>query len=325
MTRAGVMGVRLTAALAWIARHGRYALVAGLLAGALLPGLAQAMRGAIAPLIVALLFLAVLRLGSEGLRAGAAGLHRAVGLTLGMQFVLPLLAAGTFAAAGVAQHPLAMGAVLILAAAPVTGSPNLALLVGADPAPALRQLVLGTALLPLTVVPVFALMPAFGETAAVLGLALRLLAVIVLAGGAALLLRSRLPAGPDATRDRTAVIDGVSALLLGLVVIGLMSAIGPALRAAPGLLAVTLAACFALNLPLQVLACRLAARRNPRAAPAIGITAGNRNAALFLSVLPAATVDDLLLFIGCFQIPMYLTPLLLNGWYRRIAADATSR
>ena len=33
--------------------------------------------------------------------------------------------------------------------------------------------------------------------------------------------------------------------------------------------------------------------------------------ALFLGVLPAAVTDELLLLIGCFQVPMYLTPLVL--------------
>jgi len=30
--------------------------------------------------------------------------------------------------------------------------------------------------------------------------------------------------------------------------------------------------------------------------------------------------DPLLLFIGCYQIPMYLTPILLGRFYRRDAA-----
>ena len=46
-------------------------------------------------------------------------------------------------------------------------------------------------------------------------------------------------------------------------------------------------------------------------APALAVAAGNRNVALFLGVLPAALTDDLLLLIGCYQVPMYLTPLVL--------------
>jgi arsenite transporter len=164
-------------------------LIAGLVAGAGLPDLAQALRPAIAPMIVSLLFLAVLRLGPEGLKAGMKGMHRAAGLALVLQLALPVSAALAFAALGWLAHPLAMGVILVLAAAPITGSPNITLMAGGDPAPALRQLVIGTALLPLTVIPVFWLMPAFGSPLAVARAALELLGLIALAGGAALALR----------------------------------------------------------------------------------------------------------------------------------------
>src|SRR5690606_9831930 len=115
------------------------------------------------------------------------------------------------------------------------------------------------------------------------------------------------------------VMDGIAAILLGLVVIGLMSAVGPALTGNfPAFLAAVFAA-FVLNMSLQLGAAAITARTRPQASPAIGIIAGNRNIALFLSVLPQATADELLLFIGCYQIPMYLTPFLLSGWYRRRA------
>lgn len=306
--------------LAFLARNGRLVLIAGLLLGAFLPDLAFLFRPAIAPLIVGLLFLAMLRLGPEGLVAGLRGLHRAAGLAVLFQLALPLAAAALFMAAGVLAHPLAMGAVLVLAAAPITGSPNITLMAGGDPAPALRQLVLGTALLPLTVIPVFMVMPAFGSPQAVVRAALELLALIALAGAAAVTLR--LLGIVRASERSYLAMDGLAALLLGLVVIGLMSAIGPALvNDRPGFLA-ALAAAFAINMPIQLAVSAWVARRQPLAAPAIGIVAGNRNAALFLSVLPAATIDELLLFIGCFQIPMYLTPFLLSGWFRRLAGKA---
>lgn len=305
----------MSSLLGWFARHGRLVLIAGLILGAALPELAAAMRQGIAPIIVALLFLASLRLGPAGLREGASGLQRAVGLTLAAQLALPLIAVGLLSVAGLLHHPVAMGVVLILAAAPITGSPSLALLVGAHPAPALRQLVLGTALLPLTVVPVFALMPAFGDASAVFLAALQLLVVIAVAGGSALVLRSRLPWGPSAA----SAVDGLSAVLLGVVVIGLMSAIGPAFKNAPELLAGSLAVAFILNLILQLGASYGLKRTDPATASAFGITTGNRNIALFLSILPAHTLDQVLLMVGCYQIPMYLTPVLLGGWYRGIA------
>lgn len=302
---------------AFLARHGRLILVAGLFAGAFLPNLAIMLRPAIAPMIVALLFLAVLRLGPTGLKAGVKGLHRASVLAVFFQLVLPLGAVAAFALLGILAHPLATGTVLVLAAAPVTGSPNITLMTGGDPTPALRQLVIGTMLLPITVLPVFLVMPAFGSPLAVGRAALELLGLILLVGSVAVALRrSGIVAG---TERSYLTMDGLAALLLGLVVIGLMSAIGPALLYDRlGLIAALLAA-FALNISIQLAASKATARTDPQAAASIGIVAGNRNVALFLSVLPQATADNLLLFIGCYQIPMFLTPFLLRGWFGRLA------
>ncbi len=303
--------------LAFCARNGRLMLVAGLIAGIALPNVALLLRPAIAPMIVTLLFLAVLRLGPDGLRAGMKGLHKAAGLVVFFQLVLPLLAAAILATLGILAHPLAMGTVLALAAAPITGSPNITLMAGGDPAPALRQLVIGTTLLPLTVLPVFFVMPAFGSPTDVATAAIRLLFLIALAGGLAVVLRhTGLVKG---TERSIQAMDGFAALLLGLVVIGLTSAVGPALSGDFSALLAALAVSFALNFGLQLTVSWFVARKAPRASPGFGIVAGNRNLALFLSVLPPETAAALLLFIGCFQIPMYLTPILLSGWYKRLS------
>jgi arsenite transporter len=308
------------------ARHGRVALVAGLVAGIGLglvaPGVAEASRVVIAPMVVGLLFLAVLRLGPEGVRAGLRGVGRALGVTLALQLALPVAAALVILAAGW-QGAAALGIVLMLAAAPITGSPNIAIMSGGDPVPALRQLVLGTALLPVTVIPVFALVPAFGEPAQVAAIVLRLLAVIALAGGLALLLRLKgVVPGTDRALRR---MDGLASLVLAVVVVAIMGAVGPALReggAVWGLLALVLA----VNLGLQAGTGLIARAAGARATIApLGIVAGNRNVALFLSVLPAGLADELLLFIGLYQIPMYLTPLLMTRFYRRLAQPAEGR
>ncbi|MFC3119033.1 hypothetical protein ACFOHS_15800 [Jhaorihella thermophila] len=76
-------------------------------------------------------------------------------------------------------------------------------------------------------------------------------------------------------------------------------------------------AAFALNFGFQIAAYSLLADRFPRAeAVAVSIIAGNRNIALFLVALPPQVTDPLLVFIGCYQIPMYLTPILLGRLYR---------
>jgi len=289
-------------------------LVAGLVLGLASPALAHAMRPSVGPMVVALLFLAMLRIGPEGVRIGRAALSRAVGLVCLWQLALPLAVALALTAAGLIEGRFATGAVLILAAAPITGAAHIVVMTSGDPAPALRQTVIGTALLPLTVLPVFALVPAFGSAAEIAAAVLRLLAIILCAGGLALVLRQRRVVR-DTVETRTA-IDAVAAILLGAVVIGMMSAAGETIRERPvgfaGAMAFVCALCFGLQAAAHIFS-----RSAPHERPAVSVVAGNRNVALFLGVLPTAVADDLLLFIGCYQVPMYLTPLVLP-WILRL-------
>lgn len=302
--------------LAAAARQGRLVLVLGLAVGIALPGLADAMRPWIGEMVAGLLFLAALRVGPRQAVGALGDLGASIGLAALFQVVLPLAAILLFAVFGMTGAALATFFVLMLAAAPVTGSPNLAIMTGNDPAPALRQIVVSTALLPLTVLPVFWLSPAFGEARAVLTAAGGLMALIVAATGIAFLLRALWLRNPSEKTVQS--IDGASAIAMAVVVIGLMSAVGPAIRETPFTFAGVLALVCAVNFLLQIVAATLARRaRLARRAAAIGIVAGNRNVALFLTVLPQETIDPILLFIGCYQIPMYLTPAVLGRFYRR--------
>ena len=310
----------MTGFLLACARHGRLLLVLGLvvgLGGGLVwsEGVAR-LAPMIGPVVVALLFLAVLRLGPEGVRVGLRGVGGAVVAVGVLQLAIPLAVAAGFAALGWAG-PVALGLVLTMAAAPITGSPNLTLMAGGDGAAALRALVLGTALLPLTVLPVFLLVPAFGDPGTVAGVVVRLLVLIGAAGGLALALRHwrvvearHLPA-----------LDGVSALLLAGIVVALMGAAGPALLTPAGWGLLALA--FALNLGLNLGAAALARARggDPVAA---GMVAGNRNIALFLGAIPAGVVPGLLPWIGLYQIPMYLAPVLMPPLYRALGLSPTA-
>jgi hypothetical protein len=78
-----------------------------------------------------------------------------------------------------------------------------------------------------------------------------------------------------------------------------------------------MAAAFAANFGLQIAAFLILRRRDPADAVPLAIVTGNRNIALFLTALPMAITDPLLLFIGCYQVPMFLTPIMLNRLYRR--------
>ncbi|OBY25696.1 hypothetical protein [Leisingera sp. JC1] len=302
-------------ALAFAARHGRAGLVLGLLAGLLLPGLAAALQPWLPEMVAGLLFLNAYRIG---LRKAAGGLADGIGTLKAialLQVALPLLALGIAALFGVAQTPAAVALILMLSAPSVTGSPNITALMGHAPEPAFRLLITGTALMPLTVIPVFLLAPGLGDLGEVLRAAGRLIGAIGLTVAAAFLLR-RLTL-PQMRDDQARAIDGLTVIALAVIVVGLMAALGPALRMDPLLVVQWL--CFALtaNLGLQVLVFTVLRRRAGSGAVPVSVVAGNRNFALFLIALPAATTDPLLIFLGCYQIPMYLTAILMKPLYGR--------
>ncbi len=314
------MKVSLLALLGLAARHGRIILVAGLAAGIALPDLALAMRPWLQEMVAGLLFFAALRIGPRQAFGTLSAFPRTLALALAYQLVLPLAAFALFAALGMQASALAMSLMLMLSASSISGSPNLTILLGRDPAPALRLLIVGTALLPLTVIPVFWALPELGTPSEVARAAGRLLGVIALAAGLAFAIRATVLREP--AKRTLQALDGLSAIALAVVVVGLMSAVGPALTGAPADLLYWLAVVFAANFGLQVVAAlvlrntALAGQTTP-----LAVSAGNRNIALFLVALPASVTDPLLLFIGCYQIPMYLTPLLLRRFYATVTPN----
>ncbi|MCL6707764.1 hypothetical protein M8R20_12190 [Pseudomonas sp. R2.Fl] len=299
-------------------RHGRFILVIGILAGIALPGLATVLAAYIGPLVAMLLFLAVLRVGPEAAIGAAKGARATFAVALLLQCVLPVALALFLSFLGLMGEPLAIATVLMLAAAPLSGGPHIVAMTGHDSAPALRLMVLGVALLPLTVIPVFRFVPELGSPLLVLGASLKLLGIIAAAALAAVAVRKAIPERHE--RDATEIIDGVSAIAMAVVVIGLMSEVGPILVGAPDRFAAMLAYVFALNFGLQIVAALVARTMgHEKVAPSIGVMAGNRNMALFLTVLPPEVTGNLLFFLGCAQIPIYLTAIALNGFYGRVA------
>ncbi len=304
-----------------LARHGRMLLIAGLVLGIAFPALAREMEPLIVPLIMVMLVIAAARIGPFEARLRPAALPRALLMTVTLQTLMPLAGIAALAALGVLDRPWALGVVLALAGAPITGSPGLAILSRADPVPALRQVVLGTALLPLTVLPVFWLMPVLEAPLDMLGAAARLLAIILVSGAVGFWLHSRV-AALRAPEGRAA-LDGAMALNMAVVVIALMAAVGPALWAGEAALWWLLVLVLGLNFASQFAVAGTArALGAGAAAPAMGIVAGNRNLAIFLGALPPDIVASVMLFVGVYQVPMYLTPLVMTGIYRRMVAAA---
>jgi len=309
--------------LAFCGRQGRWVLPAGLIAGFLLPALAAPMRAAIPYLITSLLFIAWLRIAD--LRSDEANLTARFAFLANRQLMLGILCAQLllpvflYFALNYAGVPLVwcMAAVLPAAAAPISGGPNLVLLLGGDAPLALRWLTAGTLMMPLTSIPVLWLLLPGESPLVVLLPVLKLLLIITCAMVAAYFVQKS--AGkPD--QKQTECLDGLSAILLALMVIGLMSAVHHP-SSTPLAIAKVLVIAIAINVGLQILGV-VVARIFKRPVIAFGVSNGNRNIALYLAALPMAVTDPLLLFIACYQIPMYLTPLLGRPIYTRLARSA---
>lgn len=299
--------------LHWCADNGRLLLVAGLITGMAAEPMATMLKTYIPEMAVGLLFLAAFRVGPKAAMGASVDFRRAVLFVGIFQVLTPVILFTIFKIVGlVGILPSAIA--LLSAGASVSASPHLSVMVGHQPAPALRLLVIGTALLPLTIIPVLWLMPQIGDASGVLAASIRLFLVIAVSAVIAFCLRYFF--FNDATQSTIKAVDGLSGILLYLIVVGLMAAVGSAIWNDLPLFFSALAAAFAINFGLQLLFFTLLKndRFNFDRVP-FSIVAGNRNMALFLTALPVAVTDPMLLFIGCYQIPMYLTPVLLGKLY----------
>lgn len=300
--------------------HGRWVLPLGLLAGILMPWAAQPMRAAIPWCIALLLFLAVLRLFPNSIavtkEVSRTEWVNSAKVVLLCQLVFPIV---VFFVGNLLGLPVLwiLAMTLVAAAPPISGSPNLVLLLSGNGSSAMRWLMLGTAVLPLSCLPILYLL--YPEQSASIMIRPSLVLLVLIVGsvaGATAFLKANRSLGITLRAD---VLDGASAVVLAVMVIGLMSAVHePDTRIESVLKMLALA--VAVNAGYQVVGVGFAKMSGLNSASTItqGVVMGNRNIALYLTALPAAQIEPLLLFIACYQVPMYLTPLIGDFFYRRL-------
>ncbi len=303
MSRPDLLGLAAT--------YARPVLVTGLLAGVALPDLAGLLSGWIPEMVVLLLFLGALRLSPDDLLKLRTGLPAALALVLVLQLALPMTILALAFLLNAATAPLTLALVLLTCAPPIVSSPNIATMMGLSAPTAMQMMILGTVLLPVTALPVFWFMPMLGSSDQIIGAVLRLMITIVLAGGGAILLRRVFLPTPGARLIRQ--LDGLSALALAVFVIALMPAVSGSIANNTGTFGFWLFVAFAANFGAQ--AAMLGVGRGP-VGGARALVAGNRNISLFFVALPQDLTAPLLLFLGCYQLPMLLTPVLLPRLYR---------
>lgn len=298
----------------FVSTHARACLIAGLAAGLLLPGLAQIMAPWLPQMVAGLLTVTALRIGHRATVVAIGDLRWGLGSVVMLQMGLPLVLYGVLYALNLHNTPAALAIVLTCAAPAITGSVNLALLMKQDAGRMMQILILGTAAFPLTVLPILIVLPQLGDPSEVIFSALRLLVVII--GSTALGFALRHWWFPKPTEGQIKALDGLSVLAFSLIVVGLMAALNPALHADPwGVLKWAMLA-FTISYGMQVLTLvTLRQGRLREVAGILAIGAGNRNIAIFLVALPESVLAPLMIFIGCWQLPMYLTPILLPRFY----------
>jgi predicted Na+-dependent transporter len=278
------------------------------------------MRAAIPACIALLLFLAVLRLFPNSVAVSEGLLPRewfsSAGVVLVSQLLLPLIVYTAGRLLGVPSLWL-LAATLVAAAPPISGSPNLVLLLRGDGNLAMRWLMVGTAILPLSCIPILYLLFPGQSASTMIQPSLILLSLIV--GSVVLAIVVLRISKNKQVEFSSQALDGASAIVLALMVIGLMSAVHKPQTSFSAIGEMLLLAII-INGGLQFLGFAIAKVLKSSKPKIItqGVVLGNRNIALYLTALPAVQIEPLLLFIACYQVPMYLTPLIGDVFYRRL-------
>ena len=314
-----MIAVQLSRFLQNCAVHGRWILAISLVVGLLSQTLADIVKPHIEVLIALLLFTTCLKIGPKQALGAMREIRANLLFALALQVLLPVSIAVICWIADI-SGPLSLALIMLTAAPAISGSPHLVTLLGFDSTSALRQLITGTALLPVTIIPVFAFMPEIGSLTDIIMASLRLSLIILGAAGVAFIIRYSLMKHPG--KNDLEKVDGVSTIILAIMVLGLMAAIHSEISDNPLNLLKTLAFAISANFGLQIIATSILARSRASAyAVPMGVIAGNRNIALFMTALAVTDTQPLLLFIACYQIPMYLTPIIMNRFYRKLGYE----
>ena len=301
--------------LEWSAHHGAALLAASIFAGLFLPPLAAAFRDVITPVVFILMVLVLLRVDPGQVLAYLRRPVLVVALLAWLLVAMPLLAYAATRALGL-DGPLAMGMVVVATGCAATSSPAFARMVGLDGEMALVVALLSTLLIPFTAPPLALGLLGIDLAISVSGLMLRLALLVGLPLLISVAIRRMAGAGRLAHWGRA--VDGAVVLLVVAYGFGVMDGVLPHLLAAPGFILGGIALAFGGTLVMNAATALAFARAGQRVALSAGLLAGNRNMALYLAVLPAATDPGILLFCVLCQFPLFLSPFLLKPLYQRV-------
>ncbi len=301
--------------LEWVGSRARWFLTLGAISALFFQDLAAFLRPALPAFVALMYFLAMLRVDLIAVIRGVFRLKRML-LIAG---VCVLLMAGTPALmlvlAGLAglSAEFTTSLVYISAAPPLGSAAALCLLLGLNAALALEITIVGSFLAPFLGPLVTAAL--LGDAVPLDPAAMSLRLAGMIGTGAILALIFRPVIGAKVITCKAALFDGIGAIAMVATVLPIFAGATGYIIQAPLTAAFVLVLVFALNIGAQVLSTPVLRRLVPGdSAGTVGLIWGNRNAALFMAALPPSPVFAL--FVALYQFPMYMTPLLLKGFFR---------
>jgi BASS family bile acid:Na+ symporter len=305
----------LRAFLEWSARHGGALLAGCIFVGVALPPLAALLRETVTVTVAGLMTLVLLRVDLAQVLSYLRRPLLVAALVAWILLACPLIAYAVVCATGL-NGPLGAALVIMATGAAATSSPPFARLVGLDTSISLVVAVVSTLLVPFTAPPLALGLLGVDLSISIGGLMARLALIVGVPLLIALAIRHVAPA--ERLADWSGMVDGTVVLLLVLYGIGVMDGMQPKLLGEPAWVLGGLTLAFAGNYALNALTALAAWPAGRRVALAAGLLSGNRNMALYLAVLPAATDSRILLFFALCQFPLFLSPFVLRPLYDRL-------
>jgi BASS family bile acid:Na+ symporter len=310
--------IEATRFLAASAARGSTLLAVGIFGGLLIPPLAHAMRWFIAPNVVCMMTLVLLRVD---VAATIAHLRRPARLAaiVAFQLLVCPLVAWIAVSPGLLDPGIAAGVVIFATGCAQTSGAAFARLVGLDPDLTLVATLLTTLLVPLTAPPLSYTLAGVDLAITMGGFMARLALVVGLPLCLSVAIRAL--AGEARLRPLGPAVDGALVWLVVFYGFAVMDGLVPRLIADPAWVAQAALVGFIENFGLNALTTLVFTapplRWARRSAASAGLMSGNRNMALYLAILPAAADPRIGLFFSISQFPLFLSPFLLRGVYRR--------
>lgn len=315
----------INATLAYFGRHATLFMAGGVLVGLAVPPLAALAKPLLIPTLLIPLTLALVRLDWGAIaawrdRTGTTALL--IAWLLGVSPVLVWGATTLLVPLGFPE-PLRQALVLMAASSPIVSSVAIALIVGIDATLAIVAVLITTALVPLTLPSMAAMLVGVTVDIGVGTFMLRLAALVGAAFGAAWLIRRLVPA--RALSARHEMLDGLTVVNLVVFGVAIMDGVTAYAIERPAYVATALAAAYVFNLALQAAGYFAFRKLGRREALAAALVSGNCNMGLVLVALEGRASFEVTVFFALAQIPMYTLPALMTRWYRRALLPPRAR